>query len=513
MDFPFLTLITFIPLVGVVIVALIPANREREIKWFSVVLSTIPLVLSIVMWALFDPGQGMQFAEEALWIPTLDVYYRMGVDGISLPLIFLTTLLTTLSLFYSAYTIKVRVKEFFALFLLLEMGMIGVFVALDLVLFYVFWEIGLVPMFLLIGIWGQPKDRPQYSAIKFFLYTLVGSVAMLLAFIGIYLTTGTWNILEIPMLGPLAGNPVLAVAGFWAIFLAFAIKVPMFPFHTWLPDAHTAAPTAGSVILAGVLLKLGGYGFIRILLPFFPDLFKQFAPFIGIIALISMIYGALVSMAQWDLKRLIAYSSVSHMGYFTLGLVAAAARLVAQDPILSSRAIALDGAILQMFNHGIITGGLFFLVGVIYERTHTRDLKAFGGLSAKLPVFYGVMLMTGLASLGLPGLAGFISEFLVFRGVFAIMPVYAIIGIIAIVLTAAYILWKIIQYVFLGEFSEEKWSAIFDREHWHFSLDMARFEIITMVPLLFFMLLVGIYPAPILAVINTASTALLSSLL
>ena len=513
MDFPFLTLITFIPLVGVVIVALIPANREREIKWFSVILSTIPLVLSIVMWALFDPGQGMQFAEEALWIPTLDVYYRMGVDGISLPLIFLTTLLTTLSLFYSAYTIKVRVKEFFALFLLLEMGMIGVFVALDLVLFYVFWEIGLVPMFLLIGIWGQPKDRPQYSAIKFFLYTLVGSVAMLLAFIGIYLTTGTWNILEIPMLGPLAGNPVLAVAGFWAIFLAFAIKVPMFPFHTWLPDAHTAAPTAGSVILAGVLLKLGGYGFIRILLPFFPDLFKQFAPFIGIIALISMIYGALVSMAQWDLKRLIAYSSVSHMGYFTLGLVAAAARLVAQDPILSSRAIALDGAILQMFNHGIITGGLFFLVGVIYERTHTRDLKAFGGLSAKLPVFYGVMLMTGLASLGLPGLAGFISEFLVFRGVFAIMPVYAIIGIIAIVLTAAYILWKIIQYVFLGEFSEEKWSAIFDREHWHFSLDMARFEIITMVPLLFFMLLVGIYPAPILAVINTASTALLSSLL
>jgi NADH-quinone oxidoreductase subunit M len=226
-----------------------------------------------------------------------------------------------------------------------------------------------------------------------------------------------------------------------------------------------------------------------------------------------MIYGALVSMAQWDLKRLIAYSSVSHMGFFTLGLVAASATLVTTEPVLNSRAIALDGAVLQMFNHGIITGGLFFLVGVIYERTHTRDLKAFGGLSAKLPVYYGVMLMTALASLGLPGLAGFISEFMVFRGAFDIMPIYAIIGVIAIVLGAAYILWKIIQYIFLGEFSREKWSAIFDPEHWHFSLDMARFEIITMVPLLFFMLLVGIYPAPILNVINAASTALLNGLL
>jgi len=220
----------------------------------------------------------------------------------------------------------------------------------------------------------------------------------------------------------------------------------------------------------------------------------------------------LVSMAQWDLKRLIAYSSVSHMGYFTLGLVAAAATLDVSDPMLTSRAIAMSGAVLQMFNHGIITGGLFFLVGVIYERTHTRDLRDFGGLSAKLPVYYGVMLMTGLASLGLPGLAGFISEFLVFRGAFGIIPANAIIGIIAIVLTAAYILWKIIQYMFLGEFSEEKWRAIFDPEHWHFSLDMARFEVITMAPLLFFMLAVGVYPAPILNVINATSTALLSSL-
>jgi NADH-quinone oxidoreductase subunit M len=507
---------TFIPLLGAIIVLMIPKTQEKLIKNFSIVVSLIPLAISIFLWVTYNNSGQYYAMEEVPWISSINVYYRMGVDGLSLPLVVLTTLLSTLSVWYSAKVIHKRVKEFFALFLLLEMGMLGVFVSLDLILFYFFWEIGLVPMFLLIGIWGQEKDRPQYSAIKFFIYTLVGSVAMLLAFIAIYLATGSWDMTEIPdkLAGSWLGTDVaLATVAFWAIFIAFAIKVPMWPFHTWLPDAHTAAPTAGSVILAGVLLKLGGYGMIRVLIPFFPNVFQQMAYIIATLGIISMIYGALVSFAQWDLKRLIAYSSVSHMGYFVLGLAAAVAFTTNEVDIANSRVIALNGAVLQMVTHGLITGGLFFLVGVIYERTHTRDLKAFGGLSAKLPVFYGVMMVTALASLGLPGLAGFISELMVFRGTFAIIPTFAIIGIIAIVLTAAYILYKIIQYVFLGEFSEEKWNQIFDKSHWHFKTDMAGFELVTMVPLVVGMIFIGIFPDTVVATINSTSEVILQYLI
>ena len=493
-----LSLIIFLPLVGGIIILFTSKTNETLLKGVALGASLASFVLSLFMTALFKIGGGFQFLELGNWIPSLGIHYHLGVDGLSLPLIVLTALLSLLSVAYS-WRIELRLKEYLFLFLLLETGMLGVFAALDFFLFYIFWEITLVPMYFLIGIWGGP--RKEYAAIKFFLYTLVGSLAMLLAILVMYFNAQphTFNMLTLIEQQPLAAKPVLAALAFWGFFLSFAIKVPMWPFHTWLPDAHVEAPTAGSVILAGVLLKMGTYGFVRVSLPMLPEAFRIYAPAVAVLALLGIVYGALVAMAQTDLKKLVAYSSVNHMGYVMLGVASAAAAAGIPEKAVAA-ATALNGAVFEMVAHGIITGALFLIVGVLYDfRAHTRGVDEFGGLGARLPMYTGITMVAMLASLGLPGLMGFVAEFFIFVGSFGIFPYLTVVAVTGVIFTAAMFLWTI-QRIFLGPFNE-RWAGL---------PDMDTREKISLVPLAVLMVIFGLYPRPLLDVINAAMTTLVA---
>jgi NADH-quinone oxidoreductase subunit M len=440
-----LTALVFLPVVGAVFVALTPREAVRAQKTIALVTAGAVFLLSLLLLRGFEAVPGMQFEVSRPWLAGYGISYHVGVDGLSLWLVLLTTFLTPIALLGSWDGIDRRVREFNVFMLLLEAGMVGVFVALDLFLFYVFWEAMLIPMYFLIGIWGHEKRI--YAALKFFLYTMAGSVLMLVAFIVLYRVAGLGTF-DLPELTRATIDPTLQTWLFLAFALAFAIKVPMFPFHTWLPDAHVEAPTAGSVILAGVLLKMGVYGFLRLGIPLFPVAAMKFAPWIALLAVIGIIYGALLSLVQPDLKKLVAYSSVSHLGFVMLGVAA-------------FTTTGVVGAVYQSLNHGISTGALFLLVGMLYDRRHTRLIEQFGGLKAVMPWFSALFLFICLSSLAVPGFNGFVGEFLILTGAWSFRPAFSAVAVLGIVLAAGYILWMV-QRVLYGEVTHPENASLRD---------------------------------------------------
>jgi NADH-quinone oxidoreductase subunit M len=505
---------TFLPVLGMIVVLALPKDSKTATRWISLVFTALQLVLAGVIFMNFGRGipgvnvlDGIQFKEMATWIDIksvswfgrIHIDYFVGIDGISVAMVMLTALISFVAVL-SSWSIEKSVKGFFALLLLLDTGMMGVFVSLDFFLFYVFWEVMLLPMYFLIGVWGGP--RREYAAIKFFLYTLLGSVLMLLVMLALYFSvsivdpaTGqkmhTFNMLA--MMNPAnfePGSILIGLNTYWryvayvALFIGFAIKVPIFPFHTWLPDAHVEAPTAISVILAGVLLKMGTYGLMRIAFPIFPDAAIYFLYPLAFVGFINIVYGALCAMAQKDFKKLIAYSSVSHMGVVILGMAAMNTQ-------------GMVGAMFQMFNHGTITAMLFLIVGVLYDRAHTRGLDDFGGLMNQMPKYSAIMVVAFFAALGLPGLSGFVSEAFSFLGAFQTFRWVTIASTLGIVLTAAYMLWTL-QRVFLGTLPE-KWKDL---------PDINGRELAMLVPLGIIVLVLGIYPSPMLDLMNSSANAL-----
>jgi NADH-quinone oxidoreductase subunit M len=485
LDFNYLSVIIFLPVVGAILIALIPGLKERTIRLIAAVVTFIPLALSIYLFVIFDRSSGMngvmQFVEKVSWIAPINAFYHVGVDGISLPLVLLMTFLGFLVVLIS-WKVHLRVREYFAWVLLLETSILGVFTSLDLLLFFLFWEIEVVPMYFLISIWGT--GRKEYSAIKYVIYTLFGSAFMLAGILSLYFTTGSLSMVD--MAGGLGSvhTFIPAAAMFFLLIIGFAVKLPVFPLHTWLPDAHTDAPTAVSVILAGALLKMGGYGMIRICVSIFPTVARDYAPLFLVLAVIGIIYGAAVTLRQTDLKRLIAYSSVSHMGYVLLG-------------IFSLSQTSLVGASLQMVSHGIVTGLLFAMAGLVLHNVEERDLRKLGGLARQMPVIAVVFSLAGLASLGLPTTSGFAAEFLVFVGSFsstavAGVRIYTILAVLGVVLAAGYILWML-QRVFYGPVIE-KYNGVRDAD---------TMEKVYMFAFVAAIMLIGIYPAIMTDVIKS----------
>jgi NADH-quinone oxidoreductase subunit M len=479
----YLSLILFLPLVGALIVLLIPKQNEDAIRWVANITALAGFLVSVPLWFWYNPQSGdFQFIEKAPWIPSVGAEYFLGVDGFSVLLILLTTLMGFIAILSSWTAITERVKEYYLFLLVLQTGMLGAFMSLDFLLFFLFWEVMLVPMYFLIGIWGSANRL--YSAIKFFLYTLVGSVVMLLGILALYFynhqVTGVYSF-DVTQFHKLAIPTDLQWWVFIAFFLGFAIKVPMFPFHTWLPDAHTDAPTAGSVILAAVLLKMGTYGFIRFSLPILPDATKVFTPVVAFLCIVGIVYGALVALAQKDWKRLVAYSSVSHMAMVMLGMFAL-------NPV------GITGSIVQQLNHGISTGALFLLVGVVYERRHTREISEYGGLSKVMPVYAAVFLLMTMSSIGLPTLNGFIGEFLILQGVFVHSIMWAAFAGSGVVLGAAYMLY-LYQRTMFGKVENPKNEKL---------PDLTLREFATFAPLIVLAVWIGLYPKPFLDRLQTS---------
>ncbi len=482
MSFPYLSIIIFLPLMGAIAIALLPRAEPRRVKLIAAFFTLLAFLLSAALFFMFDRSlDGPQFVEQASWIPSINVQYFLGVDGLSLPMLILTTMLGFLAVLVS-WRIDRRAREYFAWLLVLETGILGVFCSLDLILFFLFWEVEIIPMYLLISIWGT--GRKEYSAMKFVIYTLLGSALMLAGILLLYSHAGTFDMVALAQMGlePALGS-LLATAIFFLLFFGYAVKLPVFPFHTWLPDAHTDAPTAVSLILAGILIKMGGYAMIRVCVSIFPETSQTYAPLLVALAVVSVLYGAAVTLRQRDLKRLIAYSSISHMGYVLLGIFA-----------LSQ--VSMTGATLQMFSHGIITGLLFALVGLVYDKTHVRSIPELGGLARRMPIILVVFSVAGLAALGLPGTSGFAAEFLVFLGSFRStvvsgIQIYTILGVLGIVITAGYILWML-QRVFYGP-PKAQYEGV---------LDADRLERFTIFSLAAVIMLIGIYPRILTDVID-----------